>query len=138
MFESSADWAYEHWLVTTPREREGLSLSIESTGSDPAPTFIMETDLSEETLLVHQYNIGTCATRRVAELAWHTTAECGNRACAGIRLRYEQIARDGPCATGETDSSDSPPYPEDERASEATVIRIPDRVQSYTSFGYQV
>ncbi|WP_396611601.1 hypothetical protein ACH9L7_15585 [Haloferax sp. S1W] len=135
MFESSPHWAYEDWLVTAPGEREALNFSQAHTGVEAARDFIAATDLSETTLLVHQYNIGPCETRQLSRLEWGTEFSCGDIECTGIALGYDLTERDGDC--NET-GSDGPPYRAGSYASEATFVRIPAQLESYGRFRVQV
>lgn len=134
-FESSASWAYEDWLVTAPGGREGLSFSPATTGVEAAREFLTATDLSEATLLVHQYDTGECETRRLARLEWDTGLSCGDVECVGIHLDYDRTERDG-CQT-DSGGSDGPPY-EGPHANEATFVRVPARIASYGRFSFQV
>ena len=138
MFESSAKWDYEDWIVTSPNERDVLNFTQSTNGVEAARDFIAATDLSNSTLLVHQYNIGTCETRRLTRLKWSSNFSCGDVDCVGIFLNYESTERDGDCPGTDADDSDSPPYSEDSHASETTFIRIPAQIQSYGRFAVQV
>ncbi|WP_255198164.1 hypothetical protein [Halorarius litoreus] len=139
LFEESASWAYEAWLVADQRDREALDVSRATAGADAARQFLADTDLSTATVLVHQYTVPECETHRLDRLEWRTDAQCGDRACVDIQLRYEDTTWDGDCQASETDELDGgPPYPEGTYASEATLVRIPSEIQSYGSFGYQV
>ena len=138
MFESSAKWDYEDWLVTSPNERDALNFSLSTTGVEAAKEFVDATDLSETTLLVHQYNIGKCETRQLTQLKWDSDFSCGDTDCVGILLDYKSTERDGDCQVTDSDDSDSPPYSEGSYASETTLIRIPAQIQSYGRFSVQV
>ncbi len=138
LFESSATWDYEDWLVTSPSDRDALEFSQATTGGAAARDFIAATDLSETTLLVHQYNIGSCDTRRLTRLKWSSEFSCGDLDCIGIALRYDSIDREDDCDGPEGDESDSPPYSEGTHANETTFIRIPAQIQSYGRFSVQV
>lgn len=138
MFESSASWDYEDWLVTSPKERELLKYSQGTNQVAAARDFIAATDLSETILLVHQYNIGKCETRQLTHLKWGFDFSCGDRDCVGILLTYDSTERDGDCHGLNSDDSDTPPYSEDSHASETTFIRIPVQMQSYGRFSVQV
>lgn len=137
VFESSASWDYEDWLVTSPREADALDFSRATTDVDAATEFVTDTDLSRETLLVHQYNVGECETRRPTRLEWDTELACGGVACTGINLSYRQDTRDSDCQGDDTGNDDGPPYSEGSYDSEVTFVRIPARIQSYGQFGYQ-
>lgn len=138
MFESSARWEYEDWLVTSPKERELLNFSTGTNQVTEARDFIAATDLTETTLLVHQYNISDCETRRLTRLKWDSNFSCGDRDCVGVFLNYELTERDGDCQGNDSDNSDSPPYSEDSHANEAIIIRIPAQISSYGRFSVQV
>lgn len=138
MFETSAKWDYEDWLVTSPSDRDALSFSQSTNGVKAARDFIATTDLSESTLLVHQYNISKCETRELTRLKWGSNFGCGDADCVGISLNYESTERDGDCQGPEDGNSDSPPYSEGSYASETTLIRIPGQIQSYGRFSVQV
>ena len=84
IFESSAMWNYEDWIVTSPSERQALTFSQVTQGVEAARDFIAGTDLSKETLFVHQYNLGKCETRQLDQLKWSNERSCGNVDCVGI------------------------------------------------------
>lgn len=138
LFEPSARWDYEDWLVTSRSEAGALAFSRAATGVEPATEFVADTDLSRETLLVHQYNIGECETRRPARLEWSEERTCGDETCVGIELSYQQQTRNRECRDSATDEGDGPPYREGSYDSEVTFVRIPAQIQSYGRFGYQV
>lgn len=138
LFESSASWDYEDWIVTSPSEADALDFSRATTGVNEISDFIAETDFSQVTLLVHQYNVGKCATLHPTQLEWGTEFTCGDVACTGIKLSYQREALDHDCQSTATGGSGGPPYSEGSFASEATFIRIPEQIQSYGEFGYQV
>jgi hypothetical protein len=137
-YESSESWHYEHWLVTTREEADALDFSQTATGAESAAEFVADTDLARETLLVHQYRVGECRTRRPGRLEWDEELSCGNVECTGIELNYEHETRESDCQGTATDGSDGPPYSEGTYDSEATFVRIPAEIQSYGRFGYQV
>lgn len=137
IFESSANWAYEDWIVTALGERDALNFSRETTGIEAAREFITATALSETTLLVHQYNIGECETRQLNRLEWGSEFSCGDAECIGISLNYEPTERDGDCQSTDPNDTDSPPYSEGSYASETTFIRIPALIPSYGRFSVQ-
>ena len=136
--ESSASWDYEDWIVTSPSERNALNFPQAANGAEAARDFIAATDLSEETLLVHQYNIDECETRQLDRLKWSNDVSCGDVECVGLYLTYEPTERDSDCQDNDSDDSDSPPDREDSHDSETTFIRIPTQIQSYGSFSVQV
>lgn len=136
LYESSAGWEYEDWLVTAPRERDALAFAGATTGVDAARDFLVGTDLSEETLLVHQYNVPTCKTRHLERLEWRTDATCGAVECVELSLDYEEASRETDCR--QTDADDGPPYSAGSYANETTFVRIPARVQSYGAFTVRV
>ena len=138
VFESSARWDYEDWIVTSSSERNALSFSRATNGVEAARDFIAATDLSEATLLVHQYDIGECESRQLDRLNWSDDVSCGDADCVGVHLEYERTERDGDCQGDDSDESDSPPYGRDSYDSEATLVRIPARMQSYGRFSVQV
>lgn len=138
MFESSASWDYEDWIVTSSRERDALTFSQGTNNVQAAKDFIAATNFSESTLVVHQYNIGECQTRRLNRLKWGSDFSCGDRECVGIFLHYEQTEREGNCAGADSADSDGPPYSEDSHASETTFVRLPAQIQSYGRFSVQV
>lgn len=140
LFESSAAWDYEDWLVTSPKDRELLDFSQGTTGVETAQEFMAETDLSRSTLLVHQYNIGPCETRGLTRLKWGTEFSCGDADCAGIHLNYDETMRDRDedCRETGSEENNGPPYPAEFHDSEATIIRLPAEIQSYGRFSTQV
>lgn len=138
MFESSAKWEYEDWIVTASTGRDALDFTRTTTGVAAARDFIAATDLSKTTLLVHQYDIGTCETRRLRRLEWSSDFSCGDRECVGIFLTYESTERESDCSRSDTDDNDSPPYSGEPHASEATFVRIPAHIRSYGRFTVQV
>lgn len=138
LFESSASWDYEDWIVTAPGGADALDFSRATTGVNKVTDFIAETDFSHVTLLVHQYNVGTCETLHPTQLEWSTEFTCGDVACTGIKLSYQRESLDHDCQGTATGGSGGPPYSEGSFASEATFIRIPEQIQSYGEFGYQI
>jgi hypothetical protein len=134
LFEDEASWAYEDWLVRNAEEREALEFAGATTGVEDAEAFASETDLSEETLLVHQFNLAACETRTLDLLEWSTGRSCGEATCTHIDLEYDGTVDESEC---EGDSPGGPPFPEETRHNAATLIRIPARVESYGSLGSQ-
>ena len=134
LFESSAAWEYEDWLVTAPEERDALEFASATAGIETATEFASAIDFSGETLLVHQYDVSACATRRLMGIEWREDAECGSIECVEIRLTYRETERDD-CSGSEDQTG--PPYDGD-YVSEATFVRIPDRIRSYGAFGAMV
>lgn len=137
MFESEAAWDYEDWIVTSPSERDVLEFSRGADGVEAARAFVAATDLSETTLLVHQYDVASCETRRLDRLKWGPGFSCGDVECVGLFLSYEPTECDGDCGDTESEESDGPPYSEGSHASEATFVRIPARIGSYGRFSVQ-
>lgn len=137
MFESSAQWDYEDWIVTSPGDRDALEFSQSASGVEAAREFITTTDLSESTLLVHQYDLGTCETRELTQLEWGSNFSCGDVDCVGISLTYEPTERDVDCRETDGANTDGPPYSEGSYASETTFARIPAQIQSYGRFSVQ-
>lgn len=133
-FESAAAWNYEDWLITSPREGDALEFSDSATGVDSTTALVADTDFSQETLLVHQYNVPACETRRPVRIRWGGDFTCGDVECVGIRLQYDRRQRGDDCES----SAESPPYPEGTYDSEAAFVRVPAQIQSYGRFGYQV
>ncbi|MFC7138370.1 hypothetical protein ACFQMA_00785 [Halosimplex aquaticum] len=117
--------ADEYWTVNDADERDALDFSGARTGAEAARTFAAETDLSTATLVVHQYYVEKCVTRRLERLRWGA-AEQGPEGSAAIRLTYEDAERDGDCEQ------------EGIGPIEATVFRIPEEIGQVTRFGYQV
>jgi hypothetical protein len=136
-FDAASQWDYEDLLVTSPKKRELLEFSPGTNRVGPAREFMTATDFDDTTLLVHQYDVGACQTRRLDRLEWDTNFSCGERDCAGIFLTYELTGLGGDCQDPDADENDGPPYSDDSHASEATFVRIPDRIQSYGRFGVQ-
>lgn len=137
-FESSARWDYEDWIVTSSSGRDALRFSRETSGVEAARDFVTGTDLSEEALLVHQYNVGECESRRLDRLDWSDDASCGDAECVAVHLRYELTDPGGDCRGDGSADGDGPPYEADSYHSEATFVRIPARIQSYGRFSAQV
>lgn len=119
-------------------ERDALTFSQATNGVQAARDFITATDLSETTLLVHQYNVGECETRQLNRRKWDSDFSCGAIECVGIHLIYEPDDREGDCQATDPDDSDSPPYSGDSHASATTFIRTTAQIQAYGSFSVQV
>jgi hypothetical protein len=112
-----------HWCVAEPSEREALDFSAATDGAEAARTFAAGTDLSAATLVVHQYYVETCESRRLARLSWGA-ADQGPEGAVAVELEYER-AELAECA-----GDDLGPV-------EATLFRIPAEVGPITRFGYQ-
>lgn len=138
LFESTASWNYENWVVTSSGGQDALSFARATTGVEAATDFAAHTDFSEETLLIHQYNIGKCETRQPTRLRWGNGFTCGDVSCAGISLNYDQDTPSSGCQETATASNDSPPYSEGSYDNESTFVRIPAQIQSYERFRSQV
>ncbi|WP_164471552.1 hypothetical protein [Halosimplex salinum] len=123
MLGTPARPADERWTVSNSDERDALEFSGATSGADAARTFAAETDLSEATLLIHQYYVKTCETRRLDRLEWGA-AEQGPEGAVAIELAYERTELDGDC-----EGDGLGPI-------EATLFRIPDEVGLVTRFGY--
>lgn len=134
LFEDGADWAYEDWLVRNADEREALEFADASTGVEDAEAFAAETDLTEATLLVHQYNLAACEHRALEGLQWSTGRSCGDATCTHIDLEYDGTVDESGC---DGESPGGPPFPEETRQNAATLVRIPAQVDSYGSLGSQ-
>lgn len=134
LFEDEASWAYEDWLVRNPDERTALVFANAARGVEDAEEFAAETDFETETLLVHQYNLAACETRRLESLRWSTGRSCGDATCTHIDLEYDATDDESEC---EDESPGGPPYPEETRENAATLLRIPARIESYGSLGSQ-
>ncbi|WP_435360468.1 hypothetical protein [Haloarchaeobius sp. DFWS5] len=133
--ESEPQWDYEDWLVTSTAEGEALEFQSTTTGGDEAATFVADTDFASETVVVHQYNISPCETRRPNRLKWGENFSCGGATCAGIYLGYEEEDVDDECEDDE--SFGGPPSSDDPHDSEAALVRIPDQLRSYGRFSSQ-
>jgi len=134
-YESTASWTYEDWLVTTDEQRDALEFAAAAEGAAAAREFAAATDLSGQTLLVHQYDVDECLTRRLDRLEWGTGFSCGDRECAAIFLTYERVEAGDGCAGTDTALADGPPYSDESHANEATFVRIPDAIGFYGRFG---
>lgn len=132
LFDDTTKWDDEEWLVRTTEERDSLLFSASANGIEQAQSFLTGTELSETTLLVHQYTIDRCATKELDRLAWDTNRSCGEQTCSALQLEYQRIRRDEMCGTPETDATDSA---SDTLDSEATFVRIPAQIEQYRSFG---
>ena len=110
----------------SPEERDALEFASATAGIETATEFASAIDFSGETLLVHQYDVSACATRRLVGIEWREDAECGSIECDEIRLTYRETERDD--CSGPEDQT-GPPYDGD-HVSEATFVRIPDRIRS--------
>lgn len=123
-FTPTESWAPTQWVVTDASDRDALDVSAESTGRDEVATFVAETDLSTQTVLVHQYNVESCHTRQLNRVRWGE-AESGPEGTAAVRVEYTTVERDD--CRRETDE-----------AVEATVVRMPTSVERLGYFGSQV
>lgn len=94
-------WLNEGWLVTAPADRDALSFAFATTGTDAARTFLHETELSEETVLVDQYEVDRCASRRLERLQWAEATE-GPDGGVRVELEYERVERREDCQRGTT------------------------------------
>lgn len=96
------DWLNEGWLVTSPAERDALSFAFATTGIDAARTFLRETDLAEETVLVDQYRVDRCQSRRLERLRWDEATQ-GPDGGIRVELEYELVERREDCQRGESE-----------------------------------
>ena len=139
IFEEEASWAYEDWLVHSASGRSDLEFSASTTGTEEASAFVADTDLSSETVLIHQFAIDACLTRRLERLQWTTGASCGDVQCVDIRLTYDRTHHEAGCerTESETDGGLGPTPREGSRHSEATFVRIPAKIESYGGLSVQ-
>lgn len=138
MFESSASWAYEDWLISTSQERSAIKFAKATTSIEAATEFIASTDFSEQTLLIHQYNIGECETRSLEMLKWTPETDGERRGGTAVRLNYRPHIRDTDCKGDSSPDSTGPPYSSGSYESEATFIRVPGQIQEIGPFTVQV
>lgn len=117
-------WSSTEWVVTSPRERDALVFSPDVTGVGGVKEFVDETDLSEQTLLVHQYSIEACRTRQLEQLQWREAAAGPER--TAIHLEYATTERGGNCQR------------EAHPSVEATFALIPNRVAQIGRFSSAV
>jgi hypothetical protein len=120
IFETAAGWRYEEWAVSTADDRAALEFAPGAEAADAARQFAAETDFSTATLLVQQYAVPDCRTRRLDLLEWRRVQR-GDRAYTDVGLEYDEIDRSDCEGEG--------------TASEATLVRIPEQVPPVTSVG---
>lgn len=116
------EWAPEEWLVTSPDDRDAVDLPTGGIGVDAAKRFVDDTDLSGQSLLIHQYNVEECRTRQLERLAWGTAAEDRPRGGLAVRLEYIVTKQDTNCQHDGRDDV------------EATLVRLPIRVERLDYF----
>jgi len=126
-YEDEVSWAWEDWLVTTEDQRDALTLAENGPGVEAASSFVADTDLDANNLLIHQYNVDRCHSRVLETLEW------GGR--SGVFLTYGVTRREGACGTGTADM-DSPPY--EDPHNEATIVRVSDELDGYAGFSAMV
>lgn len=114
-------WTDATWAVSSPDDRESLEFAPEAVGVDAAREFVRATDLSARTVLVDQYRVGACSTRRLERLRWDRHAT-GPGEGAGVAVEYATVDRDADCEEG--DPADV----------EATLVRVPADVERVDYF----
>lgn len=110
-FTPTGDWRSAEWVVTSPRERDALVYSTGATGVGEAQTFVEDTELSAQTLLVHQHGFENCLTLQVARLKWNES-EYPPEGAFDVGVEYT-TERDEDCRRDDT------------RGTIATLARIP-------------
>ncbi|WP_379732258.1 hypothetical protein [Halolamina salina] len=116
------EWDSERWLVGSRDELEALYFSADATGVDAAEAFLAGTDLSAESVLVHQYRVDECVDWELQRLQWRE-AEQGPAGSVAVELRYESTERGSDCERG------------DDEDVAATFVRIPATFERVTRFG---
>lgn len=95
-------WLNEGWLVTSPAERDALSFAFATRGIEAARAFVRETDLTEATVLVNQYRVDRCESRRLERLRWDEAAQ-GPDGGVRVELTYDLVERHDDCQHGESE-----------------------------------
>lgn len=137
ILESSSLWGHERWIIDTPRERDALEFAEGATGVDRAKDFIADTDLSQETLLVHQYYVDGCTTHTLDQLKWGETS-AGDAVGTAIRLNYDTVERDADCQSRDSEDDNPADGSDPTDDTETMFVRIPDTFGVVVSIGYQV
>lgn len=120
VYEPPFDWTSTEWLVTTTSEREALNYSSSSDEIKSTKQYIENTNLSKHTILIKQMDYNECITLEPRHISW---SESGTRG-SDIQLRFEEVDRDSECDLA------------DPEFVQASVLRIPSRIQNINSFGW--
>ena len=106
-FTPTTGWISTRWIVASPSERDALTYTADATGVGAVREFIDDTDLSEHSLLVYQYNYDHCAPLEVERVLWGDSADGAYD--IAIEFADEKQQTDEPC----------------EKATLTTVLRLP-------------
>lgn len=127
--ENAPGWDQESWFVTSPEGREALKFPEDTTtGVEEATRFISNTDLSEETLAVHQYQNVDCMTVNLAEIKWDRDERAPEGAYA-ISMQYDETRIEEDCK----EHSDSNFESTDKKEIHAILSRIPVDIREVTA-----
>jgi hypothetical protein len=121
--EEGSDWGDEHWAIGTESERDALQYAQPTTGVEAAQSFVAETDLSAETLVVNQYRIEPCRSMQLDRLQWVEDRDAPD-GYYDVDLVYADSDVEGDC------DEDAP------KDVEATVFRLPTKIEGLSSFGW--
>jgi hypothetical protein len=120
--EEGSDWGDEHWAIGTESERDALQYAQPTTGVEAAQSFVAETDLAAETLVVNQYRTDPCRSMRLERLQWVEDGDAPE-GYYDVDLAYDDSDVGGCDEDGAKDV-------------EATVFRLPTEIEGLSSFGW--
>lgn len=127
-FEESEEWAYEVWLITSEHDSELLEFHSTTTGVEATREFLADSDMFGGAVLVDQYRVDECHTRRLERVEWTEVDGKGHHTYAHVALAYETTEREGQCGGDGEHSDASPPYDAGSYHSEATFVRVPESI----------
>lgn len=120
--EEGSDWGDEHWAIGTESERDALQYAQPTTGVEAAQSFVAETDLAAETLVVNQYRIEPCRSMQLERLQWVEDGDAPE-GYYDVDLAYADADVEGCDEDGAKDV-------------EATIFRLPTEIEGLSSFGW--
>lgn len=124
-FTPASEWKTTEWLVSSEDERDAITFSNGASGVEDAKKFLNGFDFSNKTVLIVQYPINKCRTKKLELLKWGP-ANGGSNGTASFWLEFSIVKR-------ETSCEESP-----EEDIEATLVQVPDdvdRIYSITTKG---
>lgn len=119
LFSPARGWDSEEWTVSSAKQRDALRFA--SSGDDEAREFVENSDLSTHTILIHQYGIKACLTRRLKTVRWRMDPDAPD-GYAAISMDYVPSERDIECRADRPTNI------------EATIVRVPSDIEGIGEF----
>lgn len=120
-YSPAGGWDRARWIVTSASEREALEYSTNTIGIEEARQFVNRTDLSAQSVLVHQQTFNSCRSLRLERLMWRA-AEHTTGGQFEIGMEYGPGEQDGSCRA------------RDSRYAVATMVRVPAKIENISRF----